>query len=78
MSWAIDWENNRKTTMNLQGEVGHRFYNNWNVFVSPGVGVMGRNTYLGFELDWTVRAGIEWVFQTPFFGEKIVEQLPIQ
>jgi hypothetical protein len=76
MSWAMDWENNRKTTMNLQGEVGHRFGNHWNVFVSPGVGVVGRDTFLG--LDWTVQAGVRWVFQTPFFGEKIVEQLPIQ
>ncbi len=76
MSWAVDWNNNRKTTMNLQGEVGHRFYNNWNVFFSPGVGVVGKDKFLG--LDWTVQAGVRWVFQTPFFGEKIVEQLPIQ
>ncbi|MGH7258032.1 MAG: hypothetical protein ACREIM_06605 [Nitrospiraceae bacterium] len=74
MSWAMDWENNRKTTMNLQGEVGHRFDNHWNVFAGPGVGVVGKDTVLG--LDWTVQAGVRWVFQTPLFSERIVEQLP--
>jgi hypothetical protein len=76
MSWVVDWNNNRKTTMNLVGEVGYRFYKSWNVFVDPGVGVVGRDTFLG--LDWTVQAGIRWVFQTPLFAEKIVEVLPIQ
>jgi hypothetical protein len=76
MSWAVDWNNNRKTTMNLLGEVGYRFYKSWNVFVDPGVGVMGRDTILG--LDWTVQAGVRWVFQTPLFAEKLVEELPIQ
>jgi hypothetical protein len=62
--------------MNLLGEVGYRFYKSWNVFVDPGVGVMGRDTILG--LDWTVQAGVRWVFQTPLFAEKLVEELPIQ
>src|SRR4030095_13416632 len=32
MTWDIDWTNNRKTTMNLFGEIGYRFDNHWNVF----------------------------------------------
>jgi hypothetical protein len=76
LEWDMSWNQNRKTTMNLQGEVGHRFDQHWNAFVSSGAGVVGRDTFLG--LDWTVQAGVRWVFQTPFFGERLVEQLPIQ
>jgi len=76
MEWDMDWENNRKTTMNLLGEVGHRFDNHWNVFVGSGGGVIGKDTFLG--LDWTVQAGVRWVFQTPLFSEKLVEELPMQ
>ncbi len=76
MEWDMDWNRNRKTTMNLLGEVGHRFDKHWNLFVSSGAGVMGRESFLG--LDWTVQAGVRWVFQTPFFSEKVVEELPIE
>jgi hypothetical protein len=74
MEWDMNWNNNRKTTMNLLGELGHRFDNNWNVFVSSGAGVAGRDTFLG--LDWTVQLGVRWVFMTPFFSERVLEQLP--
>jgi hypothetical protein len=76
MEWDMDWNRNRKTTMNLLGEVGHRFDQHWNVFVSSGAGVVGRDTFLG--LDWTVQAGVRWVFMTPFFAERLVEELPIK
>jgi hypothetical protein len=61
--------------MNLLGEVGHRFDKHWNLFVSSGAGVMGKETFLG--LVWTVQAGVRWVFQTPFFSEQVVESLPM-
>ncbi len=76
MEWDMNWNNNRKTTMNLLGEVGHRFDKHWNVFVSSGAGVTGRDTFLG--LDWTVQAGVRWVFMTPFFAERLVEEFPIK
>jgi hypothetical protein len=62
--------------MNLLGEVGHRIDKHWNVFAGPGVGVVGKDTSFG--LDWTVLAGVRWVFQTPLFSEKLVEELPIE
>jgi len=67
VTWDIDWNNNRKTTMNLLGEVGHRFDEHWNVFAGPGVGVVGKDTHLG--LDWTVQAGVRWVFPTSLLPE---------
>ena len=76
MTYFVDWNNNNKTTMNLLGEVGHRIDKHWNVFAGPGVGVVGKDTSFG--LDWTVLAGVRWVFQTPLFSEKLVEELPIQ
>jgi len=74
MEWDMNWNQNRKTTMNLLGEVGHRFDQHWNVFASYGAGVMGRDTFLG--LDWTVQLGARWVFMTPFFSQRVLEQFP--
>ena len=74
MTWVVDWNNNRKTTMNLLGEIGHRFDAHWNVFAGAGGGVVGKDTFLG--QDWTVQAGVRWVFQTPLFPERLVEQFP--
>jgi hypothetical protein len=76
MAYYVDWNNNNKTTMNLLGEVGHRFDNHWNVFVGSGAGVAGKDTSLG--IDWQVLAGVRWVFQTPLFSEKLVEEFPIE
>jgi hypothetical protein len=77
ISWAADWTNNRKTTMNLAGEVGHRLDEHWNVFAGPGFGVVGKDTRLG--LDWNVQAGVRWVFKTPLLPEKLFDlPLPIQ
>jgi len=73
-TFYIDWNNNRKTTLNLQGEVGHNFDNHWNVFAGAGAGVLGQDTSLG--LDWTVLAGVRWVFMTPLFPERLLEQFP--
>ena len=73
MTWDVDWNHSRKTTMNLLGEIGHRFDNHWNVYAGPGVGVMGRDTFLG--LDWTVQAGVRWVFSTPLLPERLFESL---
>ena len=75
-TWDLDWENHRKTTLNLQGEIGHRFDDHWNVFAGPGVGVMGRHTFLG--LDWTVQAGVRWVFRTPLIPERFFESIPMK
>ena len=74
MTWDIDWEQRRKTTMNLVGEVGYRFDNHWVLFAGPGVGVVGRDTFLG--LDWTVQAGVRWMFKTPLFSDRVVDQYP--
>lgn len=74
MTWNIDWNNDRRTAMNLLGEGGYRFDNHWNLFAGPGVGVVRRDTPFG--LDWTVQAGVRWVFQTPIFSEQIFESFP--
>ena len=76
MTYFVDWNNNNKTTMNLLGEVGHRFDNHWNVYVGSGAGVAGKDASFG--IDWQVLAGVRWVFQTPLFSEKLVEDLPIE
>ena len=70
----VDWNDNRKTTMNLQAEIGRQFDNHWNLYVRPGVGVVGRDAFLG--VDWAVQAGIRWVFETPLFSEKLFKKLP--
>ena len=74
MTWDMDWNNNRKTTMNLLWEVGHNFDNHWNVFAGPGIGVVGRDTSFG--VDWTVQAGVRSVFRTPLIPQRVFESLP--
>lgn len=63
----VDWNDNRKTTMNLEAEIGYQFDNHWNLYVRPGAGVVGRDAFLGAE--WAVQAGVRWIFETPLFGE---------
>ena len=65
----VDWTHRRKTTINLQGQVGHQFDRNWVLFAGAGAGVAGRDSSLG--MDWMVNAGVRWVFKTPLFGETI-------
>jgi len=67
--WSIDWNNRRKTTLNLTGVLGYRFDEHWNVFAGAGGGVVGQDTFLG--LDWGIQFGVRWVFGTPLIPEKI-------
>ena len=76
MFYYADWEHQRKTTMNLQGEVGHRLSKPWALFVQGGGGVLGRDSFLG--LDWFVQAGVRWVFKTPLLPELRSSVLPVR
>ncbi|HXX75792.1 MAG TPA: hypothetical protein VEI50_11725 [Nitrospiraceae bacterium] len=73
-TWNNDWNTHRPTASNVVGQIGYRFDNHWNVFAGPGVGITGDNTPLG--LDWTVQAGIRWVFRTPLIPERLFKGLP--
>ena len=67
--WSVDWNNRRKTTLNLTGVLGYRFDEHWNVFAGAGGGVVGQDTFLG--LDWGIQLGVRWVFGTPLIPEKL-------
>lgn len=73
-TWDMNWNNNRRTALNLLFEVGHNFDNHWNVFAGPGVGVVGKDTPFG--LDYTVQAGVRWVYTTPLIPQRVFESLP--
>jgi hypothetical protein len=72
----VDWNNERKTVVNLQGEIGHRLDDRWRLFVQPGVGLVGKDTPLG--LDWTVQVGVRWMFSGSLFAERLLEALPVE
>ena len=74
-TWNSDWNVHRKTASYVVGQVGYRF-GHWNVFAGPGVGITGDNTPLG--VDWTVQAGVRWVFKTPLIPERLFKQLPME
>jgi len=74
-TWNSDWNVHRKTASYVVGQVGYRF-GHWNVFAGPGVGITGDNTPLG--VDWTVQAGIRWLFKTPLIPERLFKQLPME
>ena len=73
-TWNNDWNTHRPSASNVVGQIGYRFDNHWNVFAGPGVGITGDNTPLG--LDWTVQAGVRWVFKTPLIPERLFKGLP--
>ena len=66
-TWDTDWNNRRRPTLNLVGQLGYRFDQHWNVFAGGGGGIVGQDTFLG--LDWNVQAGVRWVFDTPLIPE---------
>jgi hypothetical protein len=66
----VDWNERRRTSANLVGEIGHNLDQHWNLFAGGGVGVAGRDSPL-LGLDWTVNAGVRWVFTTPLFGKTV-------
>jgi hypothetical protein len=74
MTWDVDWNHRGKTAMSLVGDFGYRFSNHWVLFAGPGVGVVGKDTFLG--LDWTVQAGVRWMFKTPLFPERVFQSYP--
>ena len=74
MQWDMDWNRNRKTTMNLNGEIGHKFDRHWNLFAGAGAGVVGRDSFLG--LDWSAQVGVRWMIPGTLFQERVFEGLP--
>lgn len=74
MSWAMDWNQNRKTTMNLQGELGYALTRQWNVFAGGGAGVVGQDTFLG--VDWNVNVGVRLMVPGTLFSKQVFEDLP--
>jgi hypothetical protein len=73
-TWDMNWNKNRRTAFNLLFEVGHNFDNHWNVFAGPGVGLVGKDTPFG--LDYTIQAGIRWVYATPLIPETLFKVTP--
>jgi len=68
-SWATNWENHRKTSLNLTGQIGYQVDRHWGVFAGAGGGVVEKDAFLS--LDWTVQAGVRWVFRTPLFSKRV-------
>jgi hypothetical protein len=56
----LDWERKATNSMTLEFEGGHRFPNNWGVWVRPGVGLWGRNVPGAYE--WNIEVGIRRMF----------------
>jgi hypothetical protein len=56
----LDWERKATNSMTLEFEGGHRFPNNWGVWVRPGVGLWGRNIPGAYE--WNIEVGVRRMF----------------
>ena len=69
-TWATNWENNRKSSLNLVGQIGYQVTNHWGLFAGAGGGVVDKDAYLS--LKWTVQAGVRWIFRTPIIPEKLL------
>jgi hypothetical protein len=69
-SWATNWENHRKTSLNLLGQIGYQFDRHWSLFAGAGAGVVDKDAFLS--LDWTVQGGVRYLFRTPLIPETIL------
>ena len=69
MTWDVNWNHERRTSIELSEQVGYRFDHHWAVFSGASAGVMGRDTILG--QDWAVQAGVRWLFKTPLLPEQL-------
>jgi hypothetical protein len=69
-TWATNWENHHKTSLNLVGQVGYQVNKHWGLFAGGGGGVVDKDAFLS--LDWTVQAGVRWIFRTPLIPETLL------
>jgi len=60
--WQINWEQNAKSSMTLELEVGRSLVGRLGVFVRPGVGIFGRD--LPGAYDWNVEVGVRYMFRS--------------
>ncbi|GKS59360.1 hypothetical protein YTPLAS18_28870 [Nitrospira sp.] len=58
--WQIDWEQNAKSSMTLEFEVGRNVVGRLGAFVRPGVGIWGRQLVGAY--DWNIEVGIRYMF----------------
>jgi len=70
-TWATNWKNHHKTSLNLVGQIGYKINRHWGLFAGAGGGVVDKDEVLS--LDWTVQAGVRWVFPGSIFSKAVFE-----
>jgi hypothetical protein len=70
-TWATNWKNHHKTSLNLVGQLGYQMNRHWGLFAGAGGGVVDKDELLS--LDWTVQAGVRWFFPGSIFSRAMFE-----
>jgi hypothetical protein len=58
--WRVDWERSAKSSMTLEFELGRSLVGRWGMYVRPGVGLWGQQSFGAY--DWNVEVGIRYMF----------------
>lgn len=62
--WQVNWEQNGKSSMTMEFEVGRSLIGRWGMYARPGVGIWGQS--LAGAYQWNVEVGIRYVFPSFF------------
>jgi len=58
--WQINWEQNAKSSMTMEFELGRSIVGRLGAFVRPGVGIWGQSVLGAY--DWNVEIGVRYMF----------------
>jgi hypothetical protein len=60
--WQVDWEQQAKSSMTFEVELGRNVVGRWGVYLRPGVGVWGTNVIGAY--NWNVEFGTRYMFKS--------------
>jgi hypothetical protein len=60
--WQINWEQQAKSSMTFEVELGRNIVGRWGVYLRPGVGVWGRDVIGAY--NWNVEIGTRYMFKS--------------
>ena len=61
-AWQVNWEQNAKSSMVFEFELGRNVVGRWGMYLRPGVGIWGNDVAGAY--DWNVEVGTRYMFKS--------------
>jgi hypothetical protein len=61
-AWQVNWEQNAKSSMVFEVELGRNVVGRWGMYLRPGVGIWGNDVAGAY--DWNVEVGTRYMFNS--------------